>query len=254
MSIRNTLLIFLLLLLSCSTTEAATVDSDTGYSSFSATINNADKTITITETIISSRASFVVHFTDAEVEAGAPPWRMTRTITNGTGESWTYYDLELKVPCVVDDNTYQCLDSAYVQSTDGDGVSWATGVVGRVETSTAFPTTTFLEDALEGIRFSGGTVAPDGADTQDNDFQSTVSPQTCPQADVTRCVFDVQIVERPHIINPTCYDSVATAYNFEDISSTGVVAVGSGGATQARLGFLFDYYDYEIDSLPRSEE
>ena len=249
---REVLFAILFLLPIYSLTEAATVDSETGYSAFNATVDALALTITITETPISSRASFQIHFSDDEIE-GTDVWTMTRTITNGTGDTWTYYDLELKVPCDIAGNTYQCQSGPVggqtgVSSPDDDLVSWRQGNPGRIETSTAFPTLTSIEGGMDYIRFSGGSVAPGGTDTQVNEFIYALQFGDCDDNVPYDCPSAVEVVEYPSTVNPTCYDVASTTYTFEDISTTGVVLVDSFSG-QARLGFTMDYFDRHIDSI-----
>src|SRR3990167_1222007 len=242
-----------LLMLSClfvlaSSAMGATVTDLSGHSAFSATVDNGAKTILITETIISREARLLVTFTVDEVIAGGI-WEMTRTVTNGTGEAWNFFDLELKVPCVVDGNTYQCASGEFVQSVGFDVVSWDEGDPGRTETSTSFTTLTPFESNLDGLRFSGGTVVPNGTDTQVNDFNS--AGIGCP-SDPLNCVTDVRVIERPALPEPSCYTSVDTTYDFEDISSTGNVIIYSGATTFARFGFqipIFDWMMYDSVDL-----
>ncbi len=72
---------------------------------------------------------------------------MQKVITNNTGATWSFYDLELQ-------------SVLGVASTEGDGLSFAQGVTAiRPFTSDKFTTVDEVTDVRDYINFSGGSVA-----------------------------------------------------------------------------------------------
>jgi len=183
--------------------QAMFISDPFGFSFFGVpVIDQVNHTISVTETIDSLVAGFTLNFEGPRgqlLDDRTFAWQITKIITDGTGNTWTNFDNEVKVP--------NPTGGGFISSNDFDGTSFDQGNLSRVINSDAFSWA--LVDELQNRDFlqfigsctpSGTTTCIDVGAASNSIAPSGSDTQTFPV--VSFSISTVQLVQTPNFQNP----------------------------------------------------